>query len=260
MAVGLGAVLVTGLLAGAVSCAAVQGFMLAGLVARHRGGMAAAHAVVTGPAGSGLTVTSAPPRRWATRLADDLTPVGGFLAGKVVSHAILGALLGALGGVLRFGPVVQGVFWLVIGGLVVAFALAQMRVPGFARLGFGPPASWSRFVRGRARSRSAFAPTVFGFATVLVPCSVTLSIEALALTSGSAVAGAAMMVVFVVGTGPLFVALGYASRRLAASSWRNRLAVAAGLVVLVIGLLSVNDGLVSLGSPVASAQLAQILG
>ncbi len=241
------AVLVTGLFAGGVSCAAVQGGLLAGLVMRQR--------QAAGPP----TATTPPPRRSAQRLADDLTPVGGFIAGKLLSHTVLGALLGAAGTAVQLSVGLRTAIQLGAGALVVVFGLAQLGVPGFRRIVIEPPARWSRFVRGRARSTSAFAPTVLGVASVLIPCGVTLSVEALALASGSPLAGAAIMAVFVVGTAPLFAVLGYLARK-AAGAWRGRLATVTGAVVLGMGLYTVNGGLELAGSPLAASRVADTLG
>jgi hypothetical protein len=114
-------------------------------------------------------------------------------------------------------------------------------------------------VRNRARSQVALAPALLGLATVLIPCGVTLSVEALALTSGSALAGAVTMAVFVLGTGPLFAVLGYAARK-AATAWRGRLAALTGLAVISLGLFTVNGGLELAGSPLAASRIPQTVG
>jgi hypothetical protein len=145
------------------------------------------------------------------------------------------------------------------GVLVVVFGLAQLGVPGFRGIIVEPPASWSRLVRGRTRSTSATAPAVLGFASVLIPCGVTLSVEALALASGSAAAGAAIMAVFVAGTAPLFTTLGYLARK-AAGAWRGRLTIATGAVVLAMGVYTLNGGLELSGSPLAASRVAETLG
>jgi sulfite exporter TauE/SafE len=186
---------------------------------------------------------------------DDLVPVGAFLAGKLASHTLLGALLGAVGAAMQLSPTVRVWTQLVAGALIIVFGLAQLGVGPFKRLTIEPPAAWSRFVRGRARSQAAFAPAVLGFFTILVPCGITLSVEALALASGSAPAGAATMAVFVIGTGPLFTVLGYAARK-AATAWRGRLAFATGLVVLGMGVYTFNAGLTLADSPLAAKNLA----
>jgi uncharacterized protein len=240
------AVFLTGLLAGGVSCAAVQGGLLAGLVMRQR-------QPATSPPGT--TGSS----HKGQRLADDLMPVAGFLGGKLLSHAVLGALLGALGTTMQLSVGLRTMTQIAAGVLIVVFGLAQLGVPGFRGFVLEPPVTWSRFVRGRARSTSAVAPAVLGLVSVLIPCGVTLSVEALALTSGSPLAGAAIMAVFVLGTAPLFTVLGYVARK-AAGAWRGRLATATGLVVLAVGLYTLNGGLELSGSPLAASRIAETTG
>lgn len=268
----LAAVVVTGLLAGGVSCAAVQGGLLTGLITRQHA--ATAQSATTPRSATGRTskggnaqarvgtvgaVQTAQRSTWRDQLGDDLAPVGGFLAGKLVSHTLLGALLGALGGAVQLS--VGARTWLQIGAglLILVFGLAQLGVPGFRSIVIEPPLSWMKIVRNRARSQAALAPALLGLSTVLIPCGVTLSVEALALTSGSALAGAAIMAVFVLGTGPLFAVLGYAARK-AATAWRGRLAALTGLVVIALGLYTLNGGLELAGSPLAASRIAQTVG
>jgi uncharacterized protein len=239
----LTAVLLTGLLAGGVSCAAVQGGLLAGLITRQRR--------ATGR--TGTTVDQSTATGWRT-VGDDLTPVGSFLAGKLISHTILGALLGAIGTAVQLSVRAHTLLQLVAGALIIAFGLAQLNVPGFRRFVIEPPVSLSRVVLRSARARTAFAPALLGLASILIPCGVTLSVEALALTSGSPAAGAATMAVFVAGTSPLFALLGYAARK-AATAWRGRLALATGALVVVMGLLTLNGGLELAGSPLAASRV-----
>lgn len=234
------AVLTTGLLAGGVSCAAVQGGLLAGLITRQRN-------------------TAPTSRSWRPQLADDLAPVGGFLVGKLLSHTVAGALLGLLGGAMQLAPGVQTGLQIVAGLLIITFGLAQLGVAGVRKIVIEPPLSWLRIVRNRARSQAALAPAMLGVATVLIPCGVTLSVAALAVTSGSALAGATTMAVFVIGTMPLFAALGYAARK-AATAWRGRLALITGLVVVAMGLYTLNGGLERSGSPLAASRIGQTLG
>lgn len=250
MSTSLVGVLLLGLLAGGVSCAAVQGGLLAGLVSRQQ---------------AQSDATSHPRRRPAAPLPgsvnDDLAPVSGLLAGKLLSHSILGALLGALGTVVQLSAHLRAMIQLAAGALIIAMGLGQLGARGFTRLVFTPPASWTRLVRGRARSTSALAPAVLGLSSVLIPCGVTLSVMALAVASGSAWQGAAIMAVFVIGTAPLFTVLGYAAARARRSqgAWRKRLAVATGLLVLAVGVFTFNGGLELSGSPLAASSLAAML-
>lgn len=277
----LWAVFLTGLFAGGASCAAVQGGLLAGVVARRpqlTGGAAlagkrppASRATPsndrrrTGSAGAlgkrspsqgRARATTAP----APSRAADLVPVGWFLGGKLVSHTALGALLGLLGEAVQLSFRTRAALQIVAGVVMVILALNLYGVAGLSRLVPQPPPALARLVRRRARSSGAARPALVGMATVLIPCGVTFSVEVLAITSGSPLAGAAILGVFVVGTSPLFAVLGYAARR-SATALRGRLGKLAAVAMLVMGLISVNTGLVLAGSPfTASTAVAVVRG
>lgn len=231
----LWAVLLTGLFAGGASCAAVQGGLLTGVVARRR----QPERVLVG--GRGRRKPPPPPPRPAFR--DDAVPVASFLGGKLVSHALLGAALGALGDAVQLGVTTRSIVQIAAGLMMIVIAADLLGVTVVRRLVPSPPAAWTRLVRRNARWGSAFAPATLGAATVLIPCGVTLGMEFLAIASGSPLAGAAIMTTFVVGTTPLFAAIGYAARRTSAML-RGRLSMLAAVAVAISGVISLNAGLV----------------
>jgi sulfite exporter TauE/SafE len=233
----LWAVFLTGLLAGGASCAAVQGGLLAGAIARRR------HPHAAGASPKALT---APP---AATSGGDTIAVAGFLAGKLVSHAALGAALGAVGSAVQLSFRSRASLQLLAGAVMVVLAADLLGVRAVRRVVPQPPAAWGRLVRRSGRLGGALGPALLGAATVLIPCGVTLSMEFLAVASGSPLSGAAVMAAFVVGTSPLFAAIGYAARR-STAVLRSRLGVLAGAAVLVAGLVSINSGLTLSGSSV----------
>ncbi|WP_406513086.1 sulfite exporter TauE/SafE family protein [Streptomyces sp. NBC_00161] len=160
-------------------------------------------------------------------------PVGAFLVGKLASRTVLGALLGIFGRTLQPSPRTQAILLLAAGVLMMPFALDLFGVKAVGRLLPRPPASFGRLMRRSAKTDTVATPTLVGFATVLVPCGVTLSMELLAITSGSAVAGAAVMAGFVVGTAPLFALLGYLFRR-SSQALSGKPAGLTGVVVLAV--------------------------
>jgi sulfite exporter TauE/SafE len=168
--------------------------------------------------------------------------VAAFLAGKLVSHTLLGMLLGVFGAGLQPSPRARAVLLLAAGALMVLFALDLFGVKAVGRLVPRPPAAFGRLLRRTSRAGSTSTAPLLGFATVLVPCGVTLSVELIAVTSGSPVAGAAVMAGFVLGTAPLFTGLGYLFRR-SSRALSGRLGVATGLVVLAVAVWTVTSGL-----------------
>jgi sulfite exporter TauE/SafE len=245
----------TGLLAGGASCAAVQGGLLAGAVSRRDSAAAPVPARTSTSSSSSASSAEkhprasspSPSRCEASTAAPEpgighLAPVGAFLAGKLVSHTILGALLGIFGATLQPSPRAQAVLLLIAGVLMVLFALDLFGVKAVGRFVPRSPAAFGRLVRRSTKTASMATPALVGFATVLVPCGVTLSMELVAITAGSPMAGAAVMAGFVLGTAPLFAVLGYLFRR-SSRALSGRLGIATGVVVLAVAAWTIGSGL-----------------
>lgn len=268
---GLWSVFAAGLLAGGASCAAVQGGLLVAAVVPRDQQPHDAPVTPPGPRRS----TSAKHRRAAARerqryyaalraqravvpvpAESQLLPLVGFLAGKLSSHVMLGAALGAFGAVAQPSFQLRAGLQIAAGAFLLLLAAQLLGAPGLSWLVPSPPAALRRVVRRSARLDAAFAPTLLGFLTILVPCGVTLATMFLAVASGSPAWGAAAMGVFVIGTAPLFAALGFVVRR-GANRLRRLVAVGSGVVVLGSGLLSLNTGLVLAGSPLTLSDAYQ---
>lgn len=273
-------VFLTGLLAGGASCAAVQGGLLTGLLARREPASSsgestrsaapragAVEARAAGGRGLGMTAVRERPRTPAPRAPsaptrrewrDDAAPVTAFLVGKLASHAALGLLLGLVGDAVQLGFRTRAMTQGFAGVVMVLLALHLL---GVRRLGFlvpRPPARLGRFVRRSARSQAMAAPAVLGLLTVFIPCGVTLGVAFLAIASGSPLAGALIMSVFVLGTVPLFAALGYAAARWAVALG-GKVGKATAVVVLLVGLYTLNGGLALGGAPVSAGSIAGAL-
>jgi sulfite exporter TauE/SafE len=241
----------TGLLAGATTCAAVQLGLLTGAVRD----------------------TPHPTR-----------PVATFLSAKLVTHTALGAVLGLAGTAVQPGPKARGALLTTAALLLAAFALDLLGFRPVRRLTRrndrhgtiptchrGPdgnvskeptchtPAHGNPAHGGAAGVRAA----VLGAATALVPCGLTLTAEVLAVTSRSALGGAAVMCGFVVGTVPAFGLIGVTVGRVLAVL-RGRLTVVAGFALLVLAAWTMMSGLrlggwLSEGGGQASADSARFV-
>lgn len=234
----------TGLTAGGLSCLAVQGGMLASAIAPASG------------AGSD-TATNAV----TARVPGSARPILLFLAAKLVAYTILGAALGWLGSLLQLTPNMRAGLQIAVGLFMLGTALRLLNVhPIFRHFVIEPPKAVTRYIRRRSRQSdgSWLAPTFLGALTVLIPCGVTQAMMALAVASGTPVAGALVMLAFVLGTTPLFFSLAYLATKLG-ERWQSRFWKATGAVVLVLGLVAVDGGLALLGSPLSSASVRQSL-
>ena len=244
--------LTTGAVAGGASCAAVQGGLLAGAVSRRRAHVAqqSPPARTEASLGDGSFRAASPvavqdPPAPAAGGEDDesaLLALGAFLGAKLVSHTLLGAILGGIGAAAQPSPRTRAMLLMAAAAIMVVFALDLLGVRAVRRLVPRAPEAWTRRVRRSSRSSAAFTPALLGFLTVLLPCGVTLSVSLLAITSGSPLGGAAIMAGFVLGTAPLFAALGYALRQ-STRVLQGRLSAVTGLVVLLVAAWTFNSAL-----------------
>ncbi len=242
---------VTGVTTGGLSCLAVQGGLLAGSLAQQiELDVLNAPAAAAENAGKGR---SAP--RTNTAL-----PIALFLLAKLITYTLLGALLGLLGSLLTLSPVMRAGLMLFIGVFMVGNGLRMLNVhPIFRYFVIEPPRFITRYVRRTAkREMEFFTPLFLGALTVLIPCGVAQAMMAVALGTGSPATGAALMFAFTLGTSPVFFLVAYLATQIGARLHSYFLRFVA-IVVLILGLVTIESGLNLLGSPISFASAVRSL-
>lgn len=225
-------IFLTGLTSGGVTCAAMQGGLLAGTIANQKNSESPAS-------------PSSAPRSFDL---GDWGPVAAFMSTKLVAHFILGALLGMLGSVLTLSVGAQLFFQGAAATFMLATAMNLLDVhPIFRYLAIQPPRFARRLIKNASAARQLFAPALLGVVTVLIPCGVTQAMEVLAITSGNPMQGALIMGTFVLGTTPAFVLIGLATAKLS-EVWRSYFLRAAALLLIGMALYSFNGILVATDS------------
>jgi sulfite exporter TauE/SafE len=187
-------------------------------------------------------------------------PILLFLAAKLVVYTILGFLLGALGSVLQLTTVTRAILLIAIGIFMVGNALRMFNVhPIFRYFAIEPPKFITRYIRRKAKNgENFFAPLFLGALTVFIPCGVTQAMMAVAVGTGNALQGAALMFAFILGTSPVFFGVAYLAMQLGArlEKWFMRFVA---VILLALGLFSVNSGLTLMGSPLSVTSMIQAL-
>lgn len=226
---------VTGLTTGGLSCLAVQGGLLASSLAHQ-----IEQDVIEAEKKKGKGIIR-------TRTA---LPLLLFLVAKLIAYTGLGFLLGLLGSVLTLNSTIRAILLIGIGIFMVGNALRMLNVhPIFRFFAIEPPRFITRYIRSTAKKGADwFTPIFLGGLTVLIPCGVTQAMMAVALATGNAFQGAALMFAFILGTSPVFFLVAYLATQLGArlEKWFMRFVA---VVVLVLGLVSVNSGLNLAGHP-----------
>ncbi len=241
---------VTGITTGGLSCLAVQGGLLASSLAHQ----IEQDYVANIPQGKKTRQKAMPTQRTNSAL-----PIFLFLASKLVAYTLLGALLGWLGSYLTLSPISRALLLVAIGIFMVGNALRMFNVhPIFRYFSIEPPKFITRYIRKTAKGTDTATPLFLGFLTVFIPCGVTQAMMATALGTGSIAMGAALMFAFTLGTSPVFFIVAYLTTELGARLEKFFMRFVA-VVVLILGLVTIENGLNLMGSPLSLQNMTRNL-
>ncbi|QQG50277.1 MAG: sulfite exporter TauE/SafE family protein [Candidatus Berkelbacteria bacterium] len=264
-------IFLTGLTTGGLSCLAVQGGLLANVIAKQaedefKPNKPKENRVDPAHMSKHDLINfyehhQEQPRAPRSFRSDITLSIVLFLAAKIVAYTLLGLGLGWLGTMLQLTPVMRGVLMLAITIFMLGTALRLLNVhPFFNYFQIQPPKFIRRFIRRFSKNaKEDYATPIFlGALTVLIPCGITQAMMALALGTGSPVAGALILFSFTLGASPLFFILAYFTTRLGESLNKYFVRIVA-VLVLIFSLYSLESGLNLVGSPVSYAAYKQWL-
>ncbi|HEY8215105.1 MAG TPA: sulfite exporter TauE/SafE family protein [Methylocystis sp.] len=177
-------------------------------------------------------------------------------AGKTLSYTAIGAAFGWLGAFIAFTPMLRGVAGVAAGAFLIIFGLNMLGL--FAplrrfRLGLpGPLQNWVNREAGGARHR----PFVIGLLNgLMIACGPLQAMYVMAAGTGSPIEGAKTLFVFGLGTLPVMLAFG-ALTTVLSGAVTHRLLTASGVIVVALGAVMINRGLILTGS---GADLASVM-
>lgn len=226
-------IFLTGLTVGGLTCLAVQGGLLASVIAAREQESTSnikSHAI------------------YATIV---------FLISKLIAYVTLGFLLGLFGSAINIDGNLQTYMQLLAGVYMIAVALNLLNIhPIFRYVIIQPPRFLARLVHNQSKSKDIFAPALLGAMTIFIPCGTTLAMEVLAVSSANPILGALIMAVFTLGTIPLFFGIGFLTSILG-ETLKMRFLKLAAVAVIYLGITSVNGSLVALGSSVTLQSIAE---
>lgn len=170
--------------------------------------------------------------------------------GRLVSYVLLGAIAGSIGARVddlgRFAGVGH-LAALVTGCLMIAWAVTSVGATLGVRVPISLAPEWARRTLGgvlvSARGqRAEIRSLLVGLLTTLLPCGWLYTFVVVAGSTGSALSGAAVMMVFWMGTVPMLLAIGVGATRIL-GPFTRRLPVIGATFVFVLGLLTITGRL-----------------
>lgn len=228
-------VFITGLTVGGLTCLAVQGGLLASIIAAREE----------------EEVTQGINKR------NTVFPTLVFLAAKIFVYTLFGFLLGIFGSVIGISQTTQIIMQFLAGLYMVAIALNLLNIhPIFRYAVIQPPRFLTRRIRNQSKNKDLFAPALLGAMTIFIPCGTTLAMETLAIASANPFMGAAILFMFVLGTSPLFFGVGWLTSVLG-DNFRTKFLKIAAVAIIYLGLVSVNGSLTAMGSPFSAQSISE---
>jgi len=185
-----------------------------------------------------------------------------FHSGRLFAYVVLGGVLGAVGKAVAFENVTMyAAITLLVSVVMLLIGLQMAGVKWAERFQIRMPKFVTRRVAGNGGKQGNQLPFAIGAGTIFLPCGFTLIAQGIALTSGSAMRGALMMAMFVLGTMIPLLFIGLASTQGSKNPKRARsFSFYAGVVLVIFALYNVNGQMNVLGYPSISDLLAKDSG
>lgn len=164
--------------------------------------------------------------------------------GRVIAYTIVGGIVGGLGSVISFSGMAKGIVAVLSGLFMIIMGLNMLNIfPALRKLNPRMPKIFARKVHESSGNKG---PLIVGLLNGLMPCGPLQAMQIYALGTGSVMAGALSMFLFSLGTVPLMFGFGAVSSMLS-SKFTHRMMKVSAALVLILGIIMLNRGLVLSG-------------
>lgn len=188
-----------------------------------------------------------------------------FNIGRVAGYGLFGAMLGFVGNFFRLSPAFSAVLIIGVSMVMVLLGLQMLGIKAVQKFQFRLPKVITRKVSDESNFKGRLAPFFMGALTFFLPCGFTVTVQALALASGSPLQGALIMSLFALGTVPGLLAIGLGSTKMLANkNTAKSFSTVAGILVLAFSAFNVNAQMSVLGysnlGDIIGSGTTQVLG
>lgn len=173
----------------------------------------------------------------------DKKPMMLFHGGRLISFAVLGGVLGAIGSAIGISFTVTAILGIIASVVMIVLGLNLVGV--FEKNMIALPSGVFSFFR--KVEHKTIAPFLVGVGTFFLPCGFTQAMQVAALSSGSFVSGLLIMGAFALGTLPMLALLSFGSASFSQSKHAPLFFKSAGILVIGLGVFALLAGLAGLG-------------
>jgi hypothetical protein len=172
--------------------------------------------------------------------------------GRVFTYSILGAMFGALGGVVTFSNNANGALLIIAGIAMVLAGLSLMGKIKFLTLiehSFSSSSMYKNAFKSVLNSKSNLSFFVLGMLNGLLPCGFVYFFAITAASTADPVHGALVMAIFGLSTIPAMFGLGFLATLTSATSFRNMMISLASIAVILYGAYTIYSGYDYIANP-----------
>lgn len=126
---------------------------------------------------------------------------------RVFTGVLLGFIFGVVGDILIFSEKAKSMFYVFTGVYILFIGLSMWGLPGIRHIQSGLPSLCK--LTGKYHKVQERGCVIAGIITAIMPCAASNSMWILAMSSGSGIKGACMMLVWGLGTIPCMLVLGW---------------------------------------------------
>ena len=182
-----------------------------------------------------------------------------FNASRIITFAILGGLLGALGSIIQLSFRASAVLTILISTLMFIIGMQMLGVRVFQKIPLNFSGRVVNSVTGENKIKNRLMPIIFGAITFFVPCGFTLIAQAQALESGSFFRGLSVLTAFAFGTLPVLLLISFSSLKFHKDpKFSNSFRLLSGLLIVFFAVFTLNSQLGILQLPSLGNVKAQI--
>ena len=165
--------------------------------------------------------------------------------GRVTTYVFLGAIFGAIGGVVSFSNVAIATLTIIAGIFMILtgiFLLGKLNFLTKLEHSFFKSKWYQESFREAIKSKSLYSFFFLGLLNGLLPCGLVYFFAVTAASTGSAFWGAIVMLIFGLSTIPSLFTLGMFTSILSKSNIRKVMMNLSSIVVIIYGLYTIYRG------------------
>ncbi len=170
-----------------------------------------------------------------------------FNVGRIASYGFFGGVLGFMGGVFGFSTNISLVITIVLSLALVVLGLRMLKINIFGwNFELGSRDLLNSLIGNVSGSYPSVTAFASGVSTFFLPCGFTQALQLYVIGRGDLWEGAALMLVFALGTLPGLLAIGLISKFLS-FRFKQFVFYFSGMAILVVGILNIGGAMNALG-------------